>query len=108
MTPELKAAAELYEDGSITERMLNAIILADAYLDEHDATPVDEAWLKEQGFAQDDMTDLARGRVFVSGNCLFASDTTDCDDFQVSVLVKTNPTRGDVLRLLSVVGKESE
>ena len=99
MTPEQikRHAEEVLRDKGSTA---GAIYVAEAYLAEHDETPVDEDFLREQGFDPVEGQMYRSGRVSVSSECLYLHGI-----YSGPVRVCDNPTRGDVLRLLSVVGR---
>ena len=102
MTPELKAAAEEYRTGGVATKVFAAVTLADAYLAEHDDTPVagDEQWLREQGGEISEHGLCRLGKLLITDSCLFINDPDQDQQW-----IMDNPTRGDVLMLLHVVGK---
>ena len=112
MTPELKAVADKYKAGSCSLGVAQA--LADAYLADHDETPVDEDFLREQGFRINKYELHSGCTVMCVKMGLYSLRRYDRgdvewalwhDDKGEGVPLDKHPTRGDVLRLLSVVGR---
>ena len=70
------------------------------YWELFDETPVDEDFLREQGGEISEHGLCRLGKLLITDSCLFINDPDQDQQW-----IMDNPTRGDVLRLLSVVGR---
>lgn len=123
MTNELAAAVErrrkqdYLRHGDPRLHYKDAFTISDAYLAEHDPTPIDEAWLlRELGWVMDwktaeGVTRLQTVGAFVSGDFYaFATIFKDRIEVCVSGIIGRcdvrNPTRGQLTRLVKVLKGE--
>ena len=80
--------------------------LANAYLAERDDTPVDESWLREQGWESGRFLDMGYNFALTwDGHEIVIHAESSERDSQVFQFPTAVRTRGDVLRLLSVLQK---